>query len=68
MKMRKVTTGVIQLFALTSILSLPKLARYHKQSWISQQSSNLTYQIRELESLVEKHYKQFKLPREYAVR
>ncbi len=45
---------------------ITKLARYYKQSWISQQTSNLTYQIRELESLVDKHYKQYKLPREYA--
>ncbi len=45
---------------------ITKLARYYKQSWINQQTSNLTYQIRELESIVEKYYKQCKLPREFA--
>jgi AraC-like DNA-binding protein len=47
---------------------ITKLSRYYKQSWVSQQSTSVTYQIRELESLVEKHYKQYKLPREYADR
>lgn len=45
---------------------ITRLSRYYKQSWTNQQYPSLTYQIRELESLVEKHYKQYKLPKQYA--
>lgn len=47
---------------------LTKLSRFYKQSWINKQTSILTYQIRELESLVEKYYYKYKLPRDYADR
>jgi len=45
---------------------IAKLSRYYRQSWVNQQTANVTYQMREHESLIEKHYKQLKLPRQYA--
>lgn len=47
---------------------ITKLSRYYKQSWVNQKSSSIIYQIRELESLVDKHYKEFRRPRDYADR
>jgi AraC-like DNA-binding protein len=43
-----------------------KLSRYYRKVWTSRQSSQATYQIRELESLIEKYFKKYKLPREYS--
>ncbi len=45
---------------------MTKLSRYYRRVWVSRQSSQATYQIRELESLIEKYFKKLKLPREYS--
>jgi AraC-like DNA-binding protein len=45
---------------------LTRLARYYTKSLVNKQPSSLTFKIRELESLVEKHYKEVKAPSAYA--
>lgn len=45
---------------------LTRLTRHYTKSWVNKQPSSLTFKIRELESLVEKHYKEVKLPKAYA--
>lgn len=47
---------------------LIRLSRYHQQNRIPRQTLMLISQIRRLESLIDKHFRELKLPRDYADR
>ncbi len=47
---------------------LIRLSRYHQQNRIPRQTLMLISQIRRLESLIDKHFRELKLPRDYAER